>query len=383
MNKPKILYLSDTNITKAGGAQQSMKVLMEGLVSEYDIYIVTPSGRKFSEYHISLDKYHKFVLRRKNFYKVLLMIKDILNVVRKINPQIIHVQMPATMVIINFLLSVGAIDKKTKIVYTDRGVYGKYGKITNLSINSIVQKAEKIVTTTSVNKLNYANQFPKYRRYEEKFKVIYNTAGKEYDYYDITKRDEIKEKYKIDSNDFVIGLCGRYSEQKNWPLAYEILEKCKSKIDKLRFLIILGTDNSKANNAEAKEYIRKVKELVGEKKINAFINLNNNEVADLYYAMDCFLLTSKWESFGRTAVEAMARKNVVIGTNVDGLAEVIGNKNYIFDTAEEAFEIIEKLFINEEELQSHKEKFYDRYHEKFGYNRNIEMHRSLYKSLLE
>ncbi|MCP3029529.1 glycosyltransferase family 4 protein [Halobacillus sp. A5] len=382
MSKPKILYLSDADLNKSGGAQQSMKVLMQGLRQDYEVYILTPNGQAFNEKHIVLENYDNFILRGKNAAKIIRMVIDIFKNIKKVNPDLIHVQMSATLIVINFLVRIGAISKKTKIVFTDRGVYGKYGKSTTKSINSIIKKSDKVITTTVVNQKNYAEKYPYYKEYKDKFTVIHNTAGEKYGYYDRDMQGLIRKINNIDQNKFVIGLCGRFSKQKNWPLAYEIIKYCK-KMENVSFVIILGTDKTNDSHKRAKQYIEEVKQLVGEKNLKAFINLNNEEVDKLYYAMDCFLLSSKWESFGRTAVEAMARNNIVIGTNVDGLAEVIGDEKYTFNTAEEASKIIENLLVNRDEIISSKRYFYDRYHKKYEFQRNIEKHKELYSELLD
>ena len=65
------------------------------------------------------------------------------------------------------------------------------------------------------------------------------------------------------------------------------------------------------------------------------LNIPNDEVLDMYQAMDVFILTSKRESFGRTAIEAMAQGTVVFGTPVDGLPEVLGDKLYLYEDADQ------------------------------------------------
>lgn len=83
-----------------------------------------------------------------------MMSRDISKAIKKIKPDIIHIQMPSTLVVMNILISLKLI-RNVKIVYTDRGVYGLYGKVTTFSINSLINKANKIITTTNHNLLNY------------------------------------------------------------------------------------------------------------------------------------------------------------------------------------------------------------------------------------
>lgn len=375
----RILYLSDVDITVPGGAQESMKILMNELHDVHEFYLISPNGKKLNDRHIVINDFKDFILRGKNLLELLKLAKRLLIEIKKIKPDIIHIQMPSTLVIINFLLVTRLLDKNIKIIYTDRGVYGKYGRLTTLSINSIIKKANKIVTTTLVNRSNYSNLFKHFPNYEDKFEVVYNTAGKFFDVYENNKRTKIKSKYNLD-NEFVLGFCGRYNEQKNWPLTKKIIETIKE--DKsVKFVLVIGSDGTKDNYNEIVNYINDLKNRVGDNRIFSFVDITNKEMSEIYYAMDCFILTSKWESFGRTAVEAMSRKNVVIGTGVDGLSEVIGNRKFIFQTADEAVDIIHELKNNEKELKQAKEFFYTRYHKIYGYTNNLSEYHRIYNEV--
>lgn len=382
MNKPKVLYLSDSDLSKPGGAQQSMKVLAEGLKSEFNIYVLSPKGDRLFENHVVINQYKNFVLRGKSKKQILLMIKDLYFAIRKIDPDIIHVQMTSTLIIINILLRIGLL-KNIKLIYTDRGVYSKYKSLTKKSINSFIKYSNQIITTTNVNKNNYAELFEGYSKYKHKFAVIYNTAGREFDVYNRNKRFSIRKKLKIKDESYVIGLCGRYSEQKNWPLAKEILDMCSKYINNISVVLILGTDMSNEENNKAKLFLREIEEIVGKENFRGYINLNNKEVSDCYYAFDCFLLTSKWESFGRTAVEAMSRKNIVIGTEVDGLVEVIGDKKFLYNCAKEAVEAISLFAANRKEQIKASDYFFEKYHNNYNSKKNINSYKEIYYNTLK
>ncbi len=171
------------------------------------------------------------------------------------------------------------------------------------------------------------------------------------------KRQLIREKYKIEDDRTVIGFCGRFSPQKDWALATEIIEKCSNEFNDYVYMLVIGTDGTQKNMDEVIKYCEDLKGKIGEDKVKIYINLNINEVEEVYYAMDCFILTSKWESFGRTAVEAMARKNIVIGRNVDGLSEVIGNSEYLYSHSDELLNILRSKMCNYKEILKTKELF--------------------------
>lgn len=382
LKRKKILYLADSDLSKPGGAQQSMKLLILGLNSDFDMYVIAPRGKKLFDRHIVLNNYENFRIRGRNIKEIFSMAKEILSIIKNVNPDIIHIQMNSTLVLINLLLRLKLLNKKTKIIYTDRGVYGKYGALTKRSIDSIIPIANKIVTTTEINKRNYSNIYQKYAKYRDKFEVVYNTAGKLYDDYHENLREISRNELEINDEDLVVGFCGRYSEQKNWPLAKEIIKKCNEVFENICFIICLGTDGSENENKKAKKFISEIKANIGDASVKSFINIENNELSQLYYAFDFFILTSRWESFGRTAVEAMSRKNIVFGTNVDGLSEVIGDKEFLFQNSDEVVEKLTFLLSNRAQRLDARDYFYNRYHTKFGYKSNIERYKDMYIKLL-
>ena len=78
---------------------------------------------------------------------------------------------------------------------------------------------------------------------------------------------------------------------------------------------------------------------------------------DFYYDLDIFVLTSEGESFGRTLIEAMARKCVVLGTNSGGVPDVIGNKEFLFEVndVDDVCDKITNYVGNKEKLQKAKQ----------------------------
>jgi glycosyltransferase involved in cell wall biosynthesis len=180
-----------------------------------------------------------------------------------------------------------------------------------------------------------------------------------------------------------VGFCGRYGEQKNWGLAEEIILDCHENQRIIKWIIVIGTNKSNEMILEVKKYIDRITKKIGNMNIKYFIDIENESVGELYYAMDCFILTSKWESFGRTAVEAMSRKNIVIGTDVDGLSEVISNPDYLYNSKEEACEIIKKHLNSNELIESAKEYFYLRYKNNFSSTSNLNLYDKLYQDVLK
>src|SRR5699024_2270228 len=142
--------------------------------------------------------------------------------------------------------------------------------------NRVIKHASKVVTTTSINKNNYMKLFKKFNEYKYKFEVIYNTAGKLFDNYNENKRMELRKNFNIKENQFIIGFCGRYNEQKNWELTFDIIRGSEQN-DNIKYLIVLGTDGTLDNYYDASNYLKKIKDKVGDNRMIGFINISNKE----------------------------------------------------------------------------------------------------------
>src|SRR5699024_4113619 len=139
---------------------------------------------------------------------------------------------------------------------------------------------------------------------------IENTAGVIFETYD---------PYLEAENIFTIGFAGRYSAQKDWPFAVKKWEELQSKIkNNVKVIMAIGRLDTE-DETKIKEMLNKMEKLLGA-KFKGYINVNINKMNKIYYETDVFLLTShpSTESFGRTIVEAMSRKNAVLVTDAGG-----------------------------------------------------------------
>ncbi len=378
----KILYLCDTPLQKAGGAQLSMRILAEGLADSFEIQFLTPASQRFYNNQIILDKFPSFVLRGKSPFQWLHMASAIQQEIRKANPDIIHLQMTSSLVLVAFLKFTRQLDSWIKIYFTDRGVYGKFGFLTTLATDYIVKHADQVVTTTLDNQNNYRRRYANFARDAAKFSIIYNTAGKRYDRYDPNLGAILRQELGFSTEDQIIGLCGRFGEQKDWPMARDILFELNQKVSTFKVIIVLGTDGSKTHREAAETYIRSIVEVLGPSRVTPFIDLDNATLSDYYYAMDLFLISSKWESFGRTAVEAMARGSIVVARKIDGLVEVVRDPTRLYDNVSEASAILENLLSDATLREAKKQECLARYRAHFTTEVNFSRYNELYRHVI-
>lgn len=374
-----ILYLSDVSLDIVGGAQESMKIVMDGLKKEHNFQIITPKNNKSYNYNvIELEEYESLTLRGKKTSDIINIIKRIKKSINMNNIDIIHVQMPSTMLLIGIMKKLRIIEKNIKVLYTDRGVLDKYGKKTYYGIKIFNRFFEKIILTTNNNKLLYKDMLA---ISSDKLKVIHNTPGKIFEKYDAKIREDQRRKMGVLENERVIMFSARMHPDKDWPLALEII-KDLSKFENIKIILAIGSDKTKDNISKCNIFINEVKKYIDEDNLRAYIDVDLSQMEKLHYVSDIFILTSKIESFGRTAIEAMSRKSIVYGRNVDGLKEVIKFKENIYVNKDDVINKIKYLLKDEVQINIEKNKFYNRFKEKFSLEINLKLHRQLYKEFM-
>lgn len=183
--------------------------------------------------------------------------------------------------------------------YLDKWMYSRYHKIIS------------ITKATQLNLQKWLND-----KNEEKYLIINNGINLK-KYYSINKIEREKIHVNLKNEDILICMIGRFSEQKDQ----------KTLIKSMRFLnhryklILLGD----GDNLKDKKI---VKELGLEKRVY-FLGYKSN-VAEIVKSCDIAVLSSHWEGFGLAAVESMALGIPTIGSNVEGLKDILENGGLTF-----------------------------------------------------
>lgn len=120
---------------------------------------------------------------------------------------------------------------------------------------------------------------------------------------------DLKKRYEIEKNDFIFGSIGRFHYQKG----FDILQKVFKEIsNKKIYLFLIGNDHDKFNHYKSKNIIT--------------LPFQKN-TAQFYKLFDCFIMSSRWETFGMTLIEAMQNKLPIITTVHEGNQDWIKNYN--------------------------------------------------------
>lgn len=214
---------------------------------------------------------------------------------------------------------------------------GKLKYLRSALIDKVLQKYVKgfvSVSKSSINSLNTREALK-----DSKKEYIYN--GIDIDQ-NIKNVNSIKNKYNLSDDAKVISVLGVYEPRKGQEFIIKAFQKIHERNNDIYlFMFGKGIDS----------YIKYLKEMAGNNK-NIFIEDYQKDIREIYKGTDILAIPSQsLESFGYTAVEAMAYKISIIATNIGGLPEVVedGVCGYIIDSNSSEKFIEKSLLLCENE----------------------------------
>ena len=157
----------------------------------------------------------------------------------------------------------------------------------------------------------------------------------------------LRDQLGIPKHAFVFGSVGRFHYQKGYDL---ILDAFKKINNSEVYLILIGHD---------------YQDFLSHKKENIFILPHQYNPKNYYKIFDCFIMASRWETFGMTLVEAMEMELPIITSIHQGNLDWI--KEYNIDTFD--FNKVDELYLKmKKKLNEGKRK--EKYNlEKFNYEK--------------
>lgn len=143
-----------------------------------------------------------------------------------------------------------------------------------------------------------------------RMKVVYNGVSDDYFTTDklIKKNDPI-----------VVGYVGMISKRKGFDILVKVIESMGDNIKwKIAYNLVEDSCQDLLNCIKDK------------KNVQFFLRLNSSEMKAFYDAIDILLVPSRQDPLPTVAIEAMARKKLVLGSNTGGIPELLGSKRYLF-----------------------------------------------------
>jgi mannosylfructose-phosphate synthase len=134
-------------------------------------------------------------------------------------------------------------------------------------------------------------------------------------------KQELRSKFGIKPN--TIYAVGRMATNKGYDLLIQSLPTVNKLVPEARLLLAAGGENSERDQEKVKELRILAKEYNVDQNIDWASYIPDEDLADYYRAASIFALSSRYEPFGMTAVEAMACGTPTVITIHGGLHELI------------------------------------------------------------
>ena len=331
----KIGFLTTYFYPVTGGAENNCFYLAKELAKSNEVHVFT-SDRKDKqvfkkEETIHNIKIHRFRTIRYRYY--LALYPRIINAIRKANLDILHVHSLGFFQH-DLAILVKKLNKKTKLVITP---HGPFMALDNYGLHERIIKKAATILEYPFNKLYDAviqvnpsqeEWLTKIGFKKSRIHFIPNGIPKEA----FQKTPGIKG-YK---GKFIITYLGRIQEYKGLDQIIRVLPEFPNVL-----FIAMGEDaGDKPRLEELAKQLKVDKQVVFPGKVS------EKEKLQLLDASEIFIMPSKWEAFGISIVEAMARGNAIISTKTEGGKFLIQKENgftYDFNNLEELIKNLKNM----------------------------------------
>ncbi|AOO74998.1 hypothetical protein LCW_02420 [Latilactobacillus curvatus] len=173
--------------------------------------------------------------------------------------------------------------------------------------------------------------------------------------FSISRRKKIREIYGIREDDFLVGCIGNLLAAKNYIFLLNVFEKIK-KNQNIKLMIV--------GSGEQKE---KLEKFIDSKELTNVILVERTKSPELFYsAFDLFVLCSKFEGFGYTALEAQASGlNCLFSTGIPKEVDILEENKYIGITNQDKDKwasviVKESNFVVAESISSNRKRRFER-----------------------
>lgn len=262
-------------------------------------------------------------LRPNGFKQVLFIIKKFREVVKKYNPDLVHVQYMAPGAIPIFAARLAGVKKVLATVHQphteSHGIFSKMMlRVSSWLCTSFIVVSRNAETSW----FGTASLFDEHKSLQQQSShfTVYNAI-------DIIRIQELarqvdsnaaKEAQQIDSKSFVFGAVSRLREEKGIDLLVEAFSRLVAEGHNVHLHIV-------GNGPDENELKRLVSKLNIAHKVTFFGEAGWETAMQQMALMDAVVVPSRFEGFGLSAAEAMAMGKPVAASNVFGLKEVVSD----------------------------------------------------------
>lgn len=233
--------------------------------------------------------------------------------------------------------------KRILVTHGFAGVSIKNSFIRRFIFQHIVEPITLLLSTDVQCNSNFSyNQDIIVKYASNKRYVIYNFLSLPDD--DQLKRIDLKERYHISADDYVVVTIGNMHIGKGYDVLTKVIAATKN-MSHIKYIVIGNGDYRKTFESDNQEYINSG-------KLVSLGEMPHESTMSLLSQSDLFFLPTRYETLGMVFAEAGFYGIPSIGTDVGAVKEIIDNKvtGYIIpqDDAEKAVQLIIELYNNKE-----------------------------------
>jgi len=143
-------------------------------------------------------------------------------------------------------------------------------------------------------------------------------------FFPVSRATRISLKQTLDMEGPMVLALGRMANNKGYDLLLEAMPAVFERVEDSRLMLAVGSDEPSGRELEQMDELKQLADKLGIRDRVVFRGyIHDEELADYYRAADVFALSSRYEPFGMTAVEAMACGTPTVVTTEGGLWEQV------------------------------------------------------------
>lgn len=344
--KYKITYVIPRFFPEAGGAETNCFELAKGALKRgHQVKILTSRDKKLGDREIQYEGLKVRRYKRLNNQYYLSFYPGLLFQMFKDRSDIIHVHGFGFIWQDLCLLLLKVLRRKTVFINTPHGPFMAHGNYSLLQV--ALKKSYTFIQRLFLNSLYQVilqvnpQQYKWIKKYgiaTDKIKFLPNGIS-------ANELKPVKGKLgnleKIMTRKYILAFTGRFEEYKGIQQVVKVLPKLVKMKPNIRF-IIMGRGGSYLDN------IRILSKNLGVEKFVHIIVNPDDKTRDLILTQaKIFVMPSRWEAFGISILEAMAKKCAIVSTDTEGGEFLIKNKEngflYKYDDEKGLYKILENL----------------------------------------
>lgn len=352
----KILHISRT--MGQGGAEKIVYQLCSSDNTKKKVVASTGGNYVDELQKIGVPHYEILDIDKKNPFLMLKTLVILIKIVKKEKIDIIHThhRMAAF-----YARIIKVLFPKVKLIYTAHNIFTNKKMLLQFSL-----KTTKIIAVGKGVKDNLVNY---YKIDSKNIEIIYNSIKP-------NKTNNNIEMLKKLNKKTLIGNIGRLSEQKGMDVFIKAMKPIIDKNDNI-YGIIVG-------NGEDMNDLKQLTNSLNIEKNIIFLGYQNN-VFDVLKDLNFIVLSSRWEGFPLTPIEAFSMKKTVIASNIPGNNEIVIDEynGMLFEKNNEV-ELAKQInkLINDKELLNYLENNALKYYQdNFSYKIFEKKYKEMYENI--